>query len=105
MKELILAGLKYHVGRKNAITASQIVDKLKSKGYDINQTKLWEIVRELRTKDKVFVCSDVFGYYLPANDDEMNHLLNSLRSRRREIQETLDALESIKSNVNQKELF
>lgn len=105
MTDLILTGLKAHVGKQNAITASEIVRKMRAKGFEINQTKLWEIVRELRTERKIFVCSDVSGYYLPANEDEMNHLLNSLRSRRREIQETLEALESIKSNVNQKELF
>lgn len=105
MKELILTGLKSHIGRENAITASEIVSKLRLKGYDINQTKLWEIVRELRTKDRIFICADGKGYYLPASEDEKDHQIKSLQSRRREIQETLDALESIKSNVKQPELW
>lgn len=102
---LVVCGLKNHVGRANAITAREIIQKLKSQGHNLNNTTLWEIVRYLRMERGMFICSDGHGYYTPANDEERNHTINSLNSRIREIEDTRDALLKIKSEVKQAELF
>lgn len=105
LSDIVLTGLKAHIGKANAITAGEIVSRLRAKGHEINTTKLWQIVRDLRTENKIFICADGNGYYLPANESEKDHQINSLRSRAREIQETLEALEFIRANITQPELF
>lgn len=103
----IQAGLEKCIGKSKAATSRFMVQKMKQEGFKkINDAKLRELIHYLRTERKVFICGDHRGFYVPRNDDEIQHQIKSLNSRIREITEVRDALVRINNNrFKQMEVF
>lgn len=68
----LLDVLSRHIGRRNGVTASALVDELRARGIDTNARDLRECVVSLRN-DGYHVCAHPSdGYYLAENDEELN---------------------------------
>ncbi len=103
---LVEQGLKAHVGKPNAVTTKYIIDKMQARNYQISAPKLREIIHYLRVKRKLNICGDSSGYYIAANQRELEQQIKSLRSRRDEIQEVYLAMfENYHNSVIQQKII
>lgn len=83
--EALKAGLARRKGKQSAITSAQIVEKMKPNFPSINGAVIRQHINYLRTVEKVFICADSSGYYLPAHEIEAKHQLASIQSRIKEL--------------------
>lgn len=94
LAQLLEKGLNRHVGKKNAITTTDIIAKLRLK-YAIkglSGPKIREHIHYLRTVKKLPIVGDRHGYYMAENELELKHLIRSLKSRSKEITEACDSM-------------
>lgn len=106
LADRIAEGLVRCTGKQKAACNKLIRMRLKKEGLIISAVKVREIIHYLRTERKMFICGDNNGYYVPVNDDERRHQINSMTSRIREITEARDAMiESHRCKIVQAEFF
>lgn len=99
-------GLSHRIGKENAITSGKIIEALSKKGYYLTGAVIRAHIHYLRTYDKLFICGDSNGYYLPKNEIEATHQLRSLQSRIKEMTEVVECLkESYRKKFSQTALF
>ncbi|MCA9179778.1 MAG: hypothetical protein KDB14_35220 [Planctomycetales bacterium] len=99
MAERIAAGLRRCIGVKKAIKCRQMVDKLKAEGFqNASDTKVRDIIRHLRRHQGMFICADTHGFYMAVTRDDRRHQINSMKSRIKEMNETLQAFLNIEEN-------
>lgn len=76
LQERVIAVLKKHVGRDNAITQKQLFVETANEtlwpNSAVNQTRiLRSVVREIRKKKLLPICSGTQGYWLAESDAEL----------------------------------
>jgi len=101
-------GLSLRIGKERAITSSKIIQELKVKrGYkNLTGATIRAHIHSLRTNERMFICGDSNGYYVPKNEIEATHQIKSLQSRIREMTEVAECLkESYRKKFSQTALF
>lgn len=83
--EALEKGLSNHKGKQNAITSAKIVEAMKPTHPTITGSDIRRHINYLRTVEKIFICADSSGYYLPAHEIEAKHQLASIQSRIKEL--------------------
>lgn len=79
---VILAGLKYKQGKRNAVTNGYIIGRLKQQGYKIDAARLRKIINHIRTSDLLpGLVATSEGYYLATSEAELMDYEDSLRGR------------------------
>lgn len=81
--------LKFHKGVENPIKSKEIEDHLAMDGSNVRR-----VVNQLRAVG-VPVCSGCKGYYIAANENELNKTIAHLQSRKAGIDVALQGLLSI----------
>ena len=90
---VVAFGLKFHRGKKNAVTSTHICRALTGKGYKINGARLRKVVDHIRLNDIVSnVIASSKGYWVSDSRAEVMAHIDSLDSRARAILAVGDAL-------------
>lgn len=87
-------GLETKIGKDNAITSQKICEALKNRGYNVNGATLRSHIHHLRTGEKMFICGDNSGYYVPKNEIEAENQIRSINSRIKELTEVAESLKA-----------
>lgn len=78
---VIIKGLKLKIGRKNAVTNSYIVKRLKP-DYCIDSIRLRKIINHIRTHDLIpALIATSKGYYIAQEEEELKDYEKSLLGR------------------------
>jgi len=91
-KELVLVptlvqGFESHRGKEHSITATQILQRLRSSNYDITGAQLIKLINYIRLSDLMpCLISDEAGYYVAANHAEMDQYLKSIQKKIEKLQ-------------------
>ncbi len=90
----VIAGLKNHYGRANAITSDKIIAQMKAKGFQITGVRLRKIIHHIR-QNALLVCvvGDCNGYYVSSNVYDIEKQIESLRGREESIRSIRKKLE------------
>lgn len=99
----VAAGMQQHIGSANAITGPKIMAALRARGYKASGAQLREAVHHLRVKRRMFICADHRGYYLASTKEEKEQQIRSMKSRVREIQEVVNALNAALNETQQQQ--
>lgn len=90
----LLRVLSFHEGRDNAIGRGEVVNALKSHGFDVHERQARQVIHDLR-RDGHLICSapgENGGYYMATSNHEVNDFIQ------REIHpKAMDLLETEKS--------
>ena len=79
---VILEGLKNKQGKRNAVTNTYIIGRLKAQGYRIDAPRFRKIINHIRTKDMLpGLIATSEGYYIATNEKELMDYEDSLRGR------------------------
>tara|TARA_R110001606_G_scaffold187628_5_gene335232 strand:+ start:642 stop:1013 length:372 start_codon:yes stop_codon:yes gene_type:complete len=92
---LIIAGLQRHQGKDKAITGVEICKAINSKlpAAKLTGVRLRKIVQAIRMTGDLFnVCSTSRGYFVAANQEEINDCIESLQQRIDQQQKIVNAL-------------
>lgn len=69
-------------GKKNAVNASYIIERLATLGIFIDQIRLRKLIQHIRVNNMVYgLCSSSAGYFISENADELLSTLKSLKER------------------------
>ena len=98
---IILEIIEKRVGKRNAISRK----KLRSKSR-ISDRKIRQAIHDLVTAHKKMICSDYItgGYYIPANQAELDEAYNRVRSHALHILERASVIHKFDLAAIQKEL-
>lgn len=89
----ILAGMKSKIGKANAISSTQAIEKMKAAGYKITAPRFRKILHVIRVSGMVpGILGDSSGYYIANSYDEWTSYLTSINERLRHIQSLRDAI-------------
>lgn len=87
------AGLRTKVGKRNAITNGAIIKSYEKMNIKVSSARVRKIINYIRINNLVSrVCATSDGYYVAANDDELNEYLQSLQERIQAQQFVYDSL-------------
>lgn len=79
---VILAGLKDKQGKRNAVTNTYIIGRLKAQNYKIDAARLRKVINHIRTNDLIpGLIATSEGYYLATSEQELMDYEDSLRGR------------------------
>lgn len=92
MVPVILKGFENHKGKQNAIKSSEIVNKMKSKGYKLNDSRLRKIVNYIRSTGIAPICSNSNGYWYSVSIQEIKDEIISLNQRANAIKSASNGL-------------
>ena len=85
--------LRAAVGRENAITNKQIVERLKKDGYTIGGPRVRGVIHDIRVQGSVkLVLATSDGYFVSKNSEEIDDYIESLNSR-------IVAIRSVRSSI------
>jgi hypothetical protein len=79
--DTVLAVLKTCVGEANGVTAEQLVRGLTGRCSEGDQRRLRTVIEALRTAGHCICANPTHGYFLAANDDELNRSCSFLFDR------------------------
>ena len=83
---ILIKGLEIKKGKRNAVTASQIVNRLQCNGLKINQRHIFRIISYIRMNDLlVGLMASSNGYYITDNEQELIKYEKRLMSKEIEI--------------------
>ena len=90
---VILQGLKDKQGKRNAVTNTYIVGRLKKAGFSINDARLRKVINHIRTNDLLpGLIATSEGYFLAQSAQELMDYEDSLRGREEAIREVRMAI-------------
>lgn len=79
---VILEGLKNKQGKRNAVTNTYIIGRLKAQGYKIDPARLRKVINHIRTNDLLpGLIATSEGYFLATDEKELLDYEDSLRGR------------------------
>jgi hypothetical protein len=92
---ILVRGFHQMVGKKNAFTNIQCTRKLISLGHECNDARFRKLVHYIRQNHLVpGLIGTKCGYYKAANKEELSEYLDSVKERKRSIEEIITALEN-----------
>ena len=90
---VILQGLKDKQGKRNAVTNTYLVGRLKKAGFSINDARLRKVINHIRTNDLLpGLIATSEGYFLAQSAQELMDYEDSLRGREEAIREVRMAI-------------
>ena len=90
--------LRQHEGRSEAITSGEINEYMDMhEGHDTNPV-IRDVVRELTFTGRLPVASSNSGYFVPANEAEVDRYVKDMRSRADAIQARAEQMERAAEN-------
>jgi len=79
--EAVLSALQRRVGKANGITATNLVIYLTDRTSAADERRLREVVVQLRKQGHPVCATPGDGYFIAANDDELNETCHQLLGR------------------------
>lgn len=92
---IVIAGLRNHIGKTNAISGKEICKALNQKvnGPRLTGPRLRKIIQAIRiTGDLPMICSTQKGYFVARTKKEIDECIQSLQQRVNQQQKIVDAL-------------
>ena len=81
LQHAVLAALRKHIGRNNGTTARDLVDELRGAGETLSERDLRMVVVDLRLQGHHVCAHPSAGYFLAANEQELEDTVEFLRQR------------------------
>lgn len=78
---VIVKGFKFHVGKQNIISGKEIIKRMTSNNYKINEARLRKIINYIRSNGIAPICSNARGYWYSNSINEMKSQIESLKQR------------------------
>lgn len=91
---LMVKGLKSKIGKSRAITSSQMINGLKTKGHKVDSSRIRKIIHHIRITGLVeCLMATSKGYYISNDKKEIDNYIESLIQRAESIQRIANQLQ------------